>query len=268
MNAVCSITIVERQPTDSPVSGSAADLVELRRRIAALERRSNRLPDNAADFRLPRYWRLGVGRLYAALPESGLATDGLHEVAADSVSDRPAAAVFLAALLTRLAHSGRNGPVLVCQSCHGAARFGRIHGPGWRDLGLEPSDLLVLRAEREADVPWAIEEGLRSGGLMAVLAEVDDLSFTASRRLSLAAREGATPALLVRQDGIGAASAAYTRWRVATLPGGSDPFDGCAPGPPRWRLALARCRGGRPVTCNVEWNRETSDFRVVAALAD
>ena len=245
-----------------------ADLEALRRRIAALERHPAALERGVAAGPAPRPWRLGVDALDGALPEAGLAPDGLHEAAGVTAADAPAAAAFLAALLVRLAHGGRRGAVLVCQSRGGAARFGRLHGPGWRDLGLEPADLLILRARRERDVPWAMEEGLRCGALAAVLAEVEGIAFAASRRLAFAAAEGATPALLLRHDGLGPASAAQTRWRVAALPGGADPFDENAPGLPRWRLALVRARGGRPMACDVEWNRETGDFRMAAALAD
>ena len=206
------------------------------------------------------------------MPEGGLAPDGLHEAAGASAADGPAAAAFLAALLARRMRAGERagerGTVLVCQSRGGAARFGRLHGPGWRDLGLEPADLLILRARRERDVPWAMEEGLRCGALAAVLAEAEGIEFIVSRRLALAAAEGATPALLLRHDALGPASAALTRWRVTALPGRADPFDEGAPGLPRWRLALVRARGGRPATCDVEWNRETGDFRMAAALAD
>ena len=244
------------------------DLAALRRRIAALERRPAALEDATDGSRAGRPWPLGIDALDGALPEGILASDGLHEAAGASTADGPAAAAFLAALLRRLAGCGRQGAVLVCQSRGGAARLGRLHGPGWRDLGLEPADLLILRARREKDVPWAMEEGLRCGALAAVLAEVESIEFTMSRRLALAAAEGATPALLLRHDGLGPASAARTRWRVAALPGGADPFDEGAPGLPRWRLALVRCRGGRPATCDVEWNRETGGFRMAAALAD
>ena len=244
------------------------DLAALRRRIAALERRTPALEGAAAGSPPGRPWPLGVGALDDALPEGGLAPDGLHEAAGASAADGPAAAAFLATLLVRHARAGERGPVLVCQSRGGAARFGRLHGPGWRDLGLEPADLLVLRAHREKDVPWAMEEGLRCGALAAVLAEAGSIEFTVSRRLALAAAEGATPALLLRHDELGPASAALTRWRVTALPGGADPFDEGAPGMPCWRLALVRARGGRPATCEVEWNRETGDFRVAAALAD
>ena len=252
---------------DMPPAGSA-DLEALRRRIAALERRVPALEGAAGGGCAGRPWPLGVGALDDALPEGGLAADGLHEAAGESAADGPAAAAFLAALLARRVRAGERGAVLVCQSRNGAARFGRLHGPGWRDLGLEPADLLILRARREKDVPWAVEEGLRSGALAAVLAEVEGIEFTVSRRLALAAAEGGTPALLLRHDALGPASAAQTRWRVAALPGRADPFDEGAPGLPRWRLALVRARGGRPATCDVEWNRETGDFRMAAALAD
>ena len=144
--------------------------------------------------------RGGPGRsassaLDGALPEGGLAADGLHEAAGASGADGPAAAAFLAALLARRMRggerAGERGTVLVCQSRGGAARFGRLHGPGWRDLGLEPADLLILRARRERDVPWAMEEGLRCGALAAVLAEAEGIEFIVSRRLALAAAEGA-----------------------------------------------------------------------------
>ena len=250
-----------------PCDGST-DLAALRRRIAVLERRPAALEDATDGSRAGRPWPLGVDALDDALPEGGLASDGLHETAGASAADGPAAAAFLAALLALHARAGARGAVLVCQSRNGAARFGRLHGPGWRDLGLEPANLLVLRARRERDVPWAMEEGLRCGALAAVLAEAESIEFTVSRRLALAAAEGGTPALLLRHDELGPASAARTRWRVATLPSRADPFDEGAPGLPRWRLALVRARGGRPATCDVEWNRETGDFRLAAALAD
>ena len=274
MSASRPISLIRVGPSCAGGAGAAAvshDLEALRRRIAALERRLPAL-EGAAAGPAARPWCLGVDALEGALPEAGLAADGLHEAAGESAADGPAAAAFLAALLARRvragARAGERGAVLVCQSRNGAARFGRLHGPGWRDLGLEPADLLILRARRERDVPWAMEEGLRSGALAAVLAEAEGIPFAASRRLVLAAAEGGTPALLLRHDELGPASAAQTRWRVAALPGRADPFDEGAPGLPRWRLALVRARGGRPAARDVEWNRETGDFRVAAALAD
>ena len=59
-----------------------------------------------ATSRPPRPWLLGVDAMDRALPESGLAPDGLHEASGAAAADGPAAAVFLAALLARLAHAG------------------------------------------------------------------------------------------------------------------------------------------------------------------
>ncbi len=199
------------------------------------------------------------------MPDAGLALDGLHEAAAATPADRPAALAFLAALLGRL---GRDGMVPVCQDPGSIPRFGRLYGPGWHSLGMDPGELMIVEAGHERDALWAMEESLRSGAAAAVLGETERLAFVGSRRLSLAGREGRTPLLLLRGDGMDGASAATTRWRVATLPGPPHPFDATAPGLPRWQLELLRCRGGRPANCIVEWNRETGNFVMVTALAN
>ena len=260
------------QTRPQPERGSAGPVIDglaaLRRRVAELEGRPA-LTDTAAEGgQAVDPWLLGLAALDDALPRNGLAPNGLHEASGRTATDGPAAAAFLAALLARLARRDGRDTVLVCQSRRGAGRFGRLHGPGWRDLGLDAADLLVLCARRDRDVPWAMEEGLRCAALAAVLAEVESANFIASRRLALAAGEGLTPALLLRHDGLIPGSAALSRWRVAARPSRADPFDSNAPGLPRWRLELMRCRGGRPAACDVEWNRETGNFSVAAALAD
>ena len=89
------------------------DLAALRRRIAALERRPAALEGAADESRAGRPWPLGIDALDGALPEGGLAPDGLHEAAGASTADGPSAAAFLAALLARHARAGERGPVLV-----------------------------------------------------------------------------------------------------------------------------------------------------------
>lgn len=252
-----------------PVSGdSATDLDDLRRRIAGLERRPAAFEAGQAERQAVAPWTFGLHALDDALPPGGLAPDAVHEAAGAEHGDGPAAAAFLVALLARLTRRDGRETVLVCQSRAAAARFGRLYGTGWYDLGLDPARILHVAVRRDADVLWAAEEGLRCGALAAVLADLDGSDFTASRRLSLAAQEGLTPALMLRDDRLGPASAAASRWRIAALPGVPDPFDVRAPGNPRWALELVRCRGGRPMTCKVEWNRETGAFGLAAALAD
>ena len=69
--------------------------------------------------------------------------------------------------------------------------------------GLSPARLLVLNVSRPADVLWAMEEGLRCRALACVIAELTgegaEADLTATRRLSLAAREGVS----ARVSGLG-----------------------------------------------------------------
>ena len=56
---------------------------------------------------------------------------------------------------------------------------------------------MVRAGPRDARL-WALEEALRSPGLTAVLAEVDRLTLTQSRRLQLAAEAKGVTAFLLR----------------------------------------------------------------------
>ncbi|NWN13307.1 protein ImuA, partial [Escherichia coli] len=89
---------------------------------------------------------------------------------------------------------------------------------------------------------------LRHRGLGAVIGEAKRADMTATRRLQLAAEGGRTIALLLKRaaregaDPIGMPSAAVTRWRVTCAPSAPLPVEGV--GRPRWRLELARQKGG------------------------
>jgi len=226
---------------------------------------------------------LGAEAIDRALPWGGLPRAGLHEIVAgtgergdrergDGARGAPienegagergggdaigAATGFAAALAGRLA--GARGPVLWCLG------RGDLHGPGLGAFGLTPARLIVARARAASDVLWAMEAGLRAGRLGAVLGEVAGLDAVAGRRLALAARERATPCLLLR-PAEAAAGVAVTRWRVAAAP--SARADGLAGlGRPRWRLALVRCRGGVPRSWLVEWDDAAPGFLVVSPL--
>jgi protein ImuA len=150
-----------------------------------------------------------------------------------------------------------------------------LYGPGLAAHGLDPARVVLVRASRDAEILWAMEEGLRASGILAVVGEIGALPAVASRRLQLAAEHSGVTAFLLRRwrDGGQAAreralpNAAVTRWRITALP--SRPARGePGVGRPRWRVELLRCRGGEPASWELEVPDATDHVSLAAALAD
>ncbi|PSJ41971.1 ImuA family protein [Allosphingosinicella deserti] len=204
----------------------------------------------------------GVESIDARLAGGGLACAALHEVAADrpGLSDDAAATLFLAAVAAR--RCAANGTVLW------ALARRDLFAPGLAMAGLPPDNVLYAECGRDEDVLAVMEEGLRHGGLDAVIGEVRKVPMAATRRLQLAAEEGGTMALMLKrwrrqeEDPLAAPSAAVTRWRVGCAP--SQPLPVAGIGRPRWRLDLARQRGGEPH----HWIMEGPDAKGCLALPD
>ncbi len=222
------------------ISRHGAALAELRVQIAALER---------GDAIGRRPVSLGLPLLDAILPEGGLARGAVHEVTGD------AAGGFAAMVAGRLAC-----PVLWCRD---AADRAVLYGPGLGVFGLNPARVIVARCQGRTDLLWAMEEGLRTRALAAVIGEPPGIvDLTASRRLQLAAETGGGLGIVVNPEGGFAASALESRWRINAAPAGDAVR-------PRWQVTLERSRGGaRNAHWIVERDEETGDFAVVAAPAD
>jgi len=216
----------------------AERLAALRAEVRALE---SAAAGEARDF-LP----FGVEAIDSRLA-GGLAAAALHEAAGESPgpADEAAATLFLASIAAR-----REGTLLW------ALARRDLFAPGLAAIGLAPDRILYAECGRDEDVLAAMEEGLRHGGLAAVVGEVGRAPMPATRRLQLAAEEGGTPALMLRrwrrngEDPLAPPSAAVTRWRLACVP--SSPLPVAGVGRPRWRLALARQRGGETFDLIVE----------------
>jgi protein ImuA len=196
-----------------------------------------------------------------------MAREGVHELAGAGFGDHAAAAGLAVAALA--AH-GRPGPVLWIAEAALLREHGRTLARGLAAAGLDPGRVLSVRAPRALDALRALEEGLRSGAVAAVVAELTEAGFTATRRLSLATEASGVPALLLLPHTRGGATAAQARWRVAAAPSAGDPHDPRAPGAARWRVTLERSRlaprsAGRRFDLEVE--DETLSLRVADGLA-
>jgi len=181
----------------------------------------------------------GLEAIDRRLTGGGLETAALHEVtgAAPGLGDDAAATLFAAGIAAR-----RSGTVLW------ALRRPDLFAPGLALAGLAPDRRLYAECGRDEDVLAVMEEGLRHGGLAAVVGEVGRAAMASTRRLQLAAEEGGTIALMLKrwrrsgEDPLGLPSAAVTRWRIGCAPSAALPVAGVGRG--RWRIELARQRGG------------------------
>ncbi|MSO74035.1 MAG: hypothetical protein EXQ99_02625 [Alphaproteobacteria bacterium] len=244
-----------------------AAIAELRGLIRALERGSSMPGSPGGASHIP----LGLAALDRALPAGGLSLGALHEVvcASPAGADAGAGAGFAVALVARLLAGGVGGPVLWCLSAAARHELGEPYAPGLAGFGLDPGRLLFARARRDAEVLWAMREGLGCARLAVVIGETETApDLAASRRLQLAAGASGVTALLVSRRAAGLVpSAALTRWRIAAAPSATARVEE-GPCAPRWRVVLERCRGGVPGEWLLEWRHETGDFALAAAFPD
>jgi protein ImuA len=230
-------------------------------------------PPSGKVDRVP--WTWGDRTLDDWLPAKALDTTALHEIKPASYNDWPAAlALGLRLVARRIADwpAERAPPrILWCQTSALGRELGRLYGPGIETLGLPLDSFLIVETGRIKEALWAMEEGLRSGTLALVVGGVKEIELTASRRLGLAAAAGATPCLALTAPTTAGAPATTTRWRATRCPSATHAFDRAAPGAPRIRLALERCRG-RPLvetlSETVEWCDAARRFRVASGVAD
>ncbi|HEX8307018.1 MAG TPA: protein ImuA [Allosphingosinicella sp.] len=208
-------------------------------RLAALRAEVRALESAGAEQR--EYLPFGIHSIDSRLAGGGLPVASLNEAAGErpGPADQAASTLFLASIAAR-----RPGIVLWALGSRD------LFAPGLAGAGLPPDRVLYAECRRDEDVLAVMEEGLRHGGLAAVIGEVGRAAMTATRRLQLAAEEGGTLALMLRrwrgngEDPLAIPSAAVTRWRLACAP--SSPLAVAGIGRPRWRLSLARQRGGAP----------------------
>lgn len=190
---------------------------------------------------------------------------GLHEVVEQAYGDIAAVTGF-ALSAARPAHPG--ALLWITQTIR-RRDVGGLHELALREMAHKKTRRLCLVVKHARDALWATEEAVVSGAVNHIIAEVDTVDFTATRRLALASGRHGVPVTLILPDGHEGATAAATRWRIAARPSAPNPYDPKAPGRARWRANLERCRlnpsaAGR--TFDLEWNDETLSLSVVSGM--
>ena len=234
-------------------AADAATLSHLRQTVAKIEG-----SDLSALEAGGRVLPLGAEPIDAALG-GGLAFGSLHELAPAAPLHLGAAAGFA---LTLAARAGKRKHTLWIQPDFAGTEAGTVYGPGLTALGLPMERVLLLRVARPVDVLWAMEEGLKSRVLSAVVAELTAdgpaADLTATRRLVLAARDGGGLGFLLRHRLSPEPSAAATRWDISAAPSMPDAFGGL--GRTAFTLSLVKNRRGPLGRFSIAWDQHERSF--------
>ena len=234
-------------------------------RIAQLESRLAHVHRHEASDVAERF-TLGIDRVDAYM-DPGPCLFRLHDIYAQTAADAAAANAFAFGLASR---ATQDRPIVWIFQNLASQEAGALHGPGLHEWGLRPESVLLVRVGHATDLLSAGEEALKSGAAGAVLmsgwGESKAMTLTASRRLAMAARVGASTAFMVRAAATVMPSAADTRWLLRSAL--SSEMEAGAPGQPAFVATLTRSRqGAAPAEWTLEWDRETRAFCEPAPLS-
>jgi len=227
--------------------------------LARLRRDIGRLEGGAGEA-VPRA-SLGHAEADAVL-QGGLVKGTVHEVFAQG-HHGVAATGFIAGLARRVT---ARRPLLWVRQDFSERENGALSMLGWRELGLDPRLLVMVRAHDVEAALQATADALACDALGAVVMEIwgetRQFDLIASRKLTLAARGSGVTGLLLRLAASPLPSTAETRWIVhAARSPPVAPWQ--AWGAPLLDVQLVRNRHGQTGQWIMEWNCDECLFRDV-----
>jgi protein ImuA len=187
---------------------------------------------------------VGLGPITAAFPNSVFPLGAVHEFLSTRVEDSASTNGFVAGLISSI--SGCNGATVWISSSR------KVFAPALKSFGVEPDRFIFLDLQSEKDIAWAMDEALKCSALSAVVAEVREIDFTASRRLQLAVERSKVTGFILRHNYRKLnTTACVSRWRITPLL--SNDMERPGMGFPKWKVELLRMRNGKTGTWLMEW---------------
>lgn len=193
---------------------------------------------------------MGLGDISSAFPGGQFPFGAVHEFLSAGPYDVAASCGFIAGLLSPL--MGKSGTSLWISSSR------TLFPPALKSFGIQPDRMIFIDLHSEKDVMWAMDEALKCSALSAVVGEMQEISFTASRRLQLAVENSRVTGFVLRHHARKVNSTAcVSRWKITALPsypiatddGDELPGVGFA----QWRVELLRIRNGKPGVWDIKW---------------
>jgi protein ImuA len=188
---------------------------------------------------------MGLGPIKQAFPNATFPLGAVHEFLSEGLEAAAATSGFISGLLSSL--MGSSGTLLWISS----SRI--LFPPALKNFGIQPDRFIFIDLQKESDVLWAIEEALKCAALTAVVGELKEISFTASRRLQLAVEQSQVTGFILRNNPRSMnTTACVSRWKITPLPTASiDDLPGI--GYPQWKVDLLRIRNGKPGSWEIKW---------------
>jgi protein ImuA len=188
---------------------------------------------------------IGLGSIHSAFPNATFPLGTVHEFCCTGAEDTAATGGFIAGVLAAL--MGADGAAIWISSSR------TIFPPALKFFGIVPDKIIFVDLPKERDILWAMEEALKCDGLAAVIGEMQEISFTASRRLQLAVEQSRVTGFILRRNPRNLnTTACVSRWKIIPLPSElADDLPGV--GFPRWNVELLKIRNGKPGVWQIEW---------------
>jgi protein ImuA len=189
---------------------------------------------------------IGLGPVERAFPNGVFPKGTIHEFLSAKPEHAAACGGFVSGILNSLMQKGG--------ACIWISVARTLFPPALKNFGVKPDRIIFIDLKHERDILWAAEEALKCEGLSAVIAEVQELSFTQSRRLQLAVEQSRVTGFILRNDIRKLnPTACAARWQITPLPSKLDD-DMPGVGFPRWNVELLKVRNGNPGMWQMEWN--------------
>ncbi len=197
------------------------------------------------------------GFIKNAFPTNEFPLGAVHEFICTGPEDAAATGGFVAGVLASIMQSG--GASAWISSCR------TIFPPALKSFGIAPEKIIFIDHKKEKEILWAMEEALKCEGLAAVVGEMQELGFTASRRLQLAVEQSGVTGFFLRHNPRSLnTTACVTRWKITPLPSHlADDMPGV--GFPRWNVELLKVRNGKPGMWQIEF--AGGRFRHISKIA-
>jgi protein ImuA len=199
---------------------------------------------------------VGLGMMNRAFPNASFPLGAIHEFCCKEIEDAAASCGFIAGIAGALMQKG--GAAIWVSTSR------MVFPPALKYFGIEPDKMIFIDLQKQKDVLWVVEEALKCEGLAAVIGEIPELNFTASRRLQLAVEQSRVTGFILRHrqrnPGI---TASVARWKITPL---SSTIEDDMPGVgfPRWQVELLKIRNGTPAQWQIEWS--AGRFRAASKL--